>query len=86
MILSWFRKPKIVTAVVGNEIVITMPGTNFKVAYEKSEEGGLVARSFTARNSDSDNFKITFPRFLALAWKSANAKARELGWIVQDHG
>ena len=82
MILSWFRKPKTVTEVAGDEIIVTMPGTNFRVAYEKTEGGKLIASSFSGRNSESGRSQITFPKFLALAWTSANAKARELGWIV----
>jgi hypothetical protein len=82
MILSWFRKPKIVTEVAGDKIIVTMPGTSFRVAYEKTQCGQLVASSFSGRTSESGESKITFPKFLALAWTAANDKARELGWII----
>jgi hypothetical protein len=26
--------------------------------------------------------RITFPKFLALAWTAANKKAKEIGWIA----
>ena len=83
MILTWSRKPKIVTEVAGDEIIVTMPGTSFSVVYEKLNGVQLIAKSFTSqRNSESKKSKITFPQFLASAWKLANDKARELGWIV----
>jgi hypothetical protein len=82
MILSWFRKPKIVTEVAGNEIVVTLPGTNFRVIYTHMGKGQLVANSFSSAKRVSEKSTITFPKFLALAWAAANAKAREIGWVV----
>jgi hypothetical protein len=81
MILSWFRKPKIAVEVAGDEIVVTMPGTSFKVVYEKTDEGQLIANSFSARR-ESEKTNIGFPEFLSVAWTAANTKARELGWIA----
>ena len=46
MILSWFRRPKLVTEVVGDEIIVTMPGSSFKVTYMNAGNGQLVANSF----------------------------------------
>ena len=82
MILSWFRKPKIVTEVAGNEIVVTLPGTNFRVIYTHMGKGQLVANSFSSAKRVGEKSTITFPKFLALAWAAANAKAREMGWVV----
>jgi hypothetical protein len=74
------RKQKVVVRVAGNEIIVTLPGTNFKVTYERSSDGpGLVAKSFGGRRDEGD--KVKLPVFLASAWTAANDKARELGWI-----
>jgi hypothetical protein len=64
-----------------DEITVTLPGTKFAVVYQKSADApGLVAKSFWARN-DQDA-PIALNEFLALAWRAANDKARELGWVV----
>jgi hypothetical protein len=45
--LFGFRKSKVVVEVLGDEIVVTMPGTNFIVRYERSKDRpGIVATSF----------------------------------------
>jgi hypothetical protein len=68
-------------AVSGDEIIVTMLGTNFIVRYERSKGApGLVATSFGGRK-DPDA-EVTLPAFLAVAWRAANEKAREIGWIV----
>jgi hypothetical protein len=82
MFRSWFNKPKIVTEVAGNEIVVTMPGTSFRVIYTHTSKGQLVANSFSSTKSATEKTTLAFPRFLALAWSAANDKARELGWIA----
>ena len=81
MILSWFRRPKLVTEVVGDEIIVTMPGSSFKVTYMNAGNGQLVANSFDSSKTADEKTKVAFPKFLALAWVAANDKARELGWI-----
>ena len=73
------RKQKVVVRVAGNKIIVTLPGTNFNVTYERSSDGPLVARSFGGRRDEDD--KVKLPVFLANAWTAANDKARELGWI-----
>ena len=74
------RKQKVVVRVAGNKIIVTLPGTNFNVTYERSSDGpGLVVRSFGGRRDEGD--KVKLPVFLASAWTTANDKARELGWI-----
>ena len=73
-------KQKVVVRVAGNKIIVTLPGTNFNVTYERTSDGpGLVARSFGGRRDEGD--KVKLPVFLASAWTAANDKARELGWI-----
>jgi hypothetical protein len=64
----------------GSEIIVTMPGTGFKVIYEKSQGApGLIATSFWGRSDQQT--KVTLPVFLAQAWTAANTKAWELDWL-----
>jgi hypothetical protein len=60
-------------------IIVTLPGTTFRVIYRKSNDApGLVQFALQADKSAG----ITQTSFLARAWGVANDKARELGWIV----
>jgi hypothetical protein len=77
----WFRKPKPDVQVTDNRISITMPGTKFKVTYHLTN-GRLVAHSFTPGRMEDQKLKMSFSRFRSLAWETANAKAKELGWIA----
>jgi hypothetical protein len=74
--------PKLEVQVLDDEIVVTLPGTNYSVTYYKMiGSPGLMAK----RIADTDDARIPRMRvseFLAKAWKLANDKARELGWIV----
>jgi hypothetical protein len=63
----------------GDNIVITLPGTSCSVTYRKPVHSpGLVAANV---RGDRDA-PISQADFLARAWRIANDKARELGWIV----
>jgi hypothetical protein len=65
--------------VVGEEIVVTKPGTTFLLAYRKSvEEPRLVLR----RSRIPPTTTSIRNAFRANAYQAANDKARELGWIV----
>jgi hypothetical protein len=65
--------------VEGDTIIVTLPGTNFRVIYSKPKKSdGLVA--FGARGDKDAG--VSQVEFLARAWRVANDKARELGWIV----
>ena len=65
--------------VVGGEIVVTKLGTIFLLAYRKSaEEPRLVLR----RSRIPPTTDLLRSAFRTQAWQAANAKARELGWIV----
>ena len=83
MILAWFRNPKLTVEVLGADIVVTMPGTSCRVVYTRTEDNKLVASSFSAAKVPDEKRRITFAKFLALAWTAANAKAKEIGWIAQ---
>jgi hypothetical protein len=60
-------------------IIVTLPGTSFRVIYKKpSQYPGLIA--FDLRGDKDAGMPMA--DFLARAWRVANDKARELGWIV----
>ena len=63
----------------GDDIVVTMRGTEFRVTYHKDPSPpGLVAHAW--RNSPGSG--VSQKDFLERAWRVANDKAREIGWIV----
>jgi hypothetical protein len=80
-LLDLISRQRVTVEVGGDVIVVKMPGTRFSITYEKTEENRLVANSFHAPKSPDQTHKVPFPKFLSLAWKAANEKARELGWI-----
>jgi hypothetical protein len=82
MILDLFKKPKLTVEVSGADIVVTLPGTGCRVAYTKSEDNKLIVSSFSASRVPEEKRKISFPQFLALAWRAANDRAKEIGWIA----
>jgi len=64
-----------------DEITVTLPFTSYTVTYYKpAKSPQLLAKRFT--NKDDPKAVMTSGEFLALAWRVANKKARELGWIV----
>ena len=66
--------------VQGNKIIVAMAGTTFRVSYCKlGREPGLTASDYMR---DDHEEPVSRAEFLTLAWKAANDKARELGWIV----
>jgi hypothetical protein len=74
-------EPQLRVRVVNNEIVVTLPGYRYAVTYYKPVRG----TALIARNSPvTDDLRITMKKseFLAKALKLANAKARDLGWMV----
>ena len=72
-----FGKPKVAVQVLGDAIVVTLPGTSFHVTYRR-HNASLVATDFSGKDVQR---KITMPAFLSEAWHAANVKARELHWI-----
>jgi hypothetical protein len=68
-------------AVQGDDIIVTMQGTSFRVVYRKPHlDPGLVAK--LDYFPEEQKGPVTHAEFLARAWKAAADKARELGWIV----
>ena len=73
--------PKFEVLVSGNDIVITLMGTSYSVTYFKRKNSpGLFAKDITLK--DDPHIPMTSAEFLTGAWKLANDKARDLGWIA----
>ena len=69
--------------VVDDEIVVTLPGSHYSVTYYKSAKSPqLLAKYISDR--DDPRVEMRVSEFLALAWRLADDKARELdwGWVV----
>jgi hypothetical protein len=66
----------------GDEIVVTLPGTDYVVTYYRAAAFPQQLLTKSHSGSEDKNTPITQAEFHARAWKAANAKARELGWIV----
>jgi hypothetical protein len=74
-------EPKVRVTVVDDELIVTLPGSYYSVTYYKPEGSPqLLAKNITDR--DDLRLSMTAAEFLAQAWRLANDKARELGWIV----
>jgi hypothetical protein len=66
--------------VQGGDIIVTMPGTSFKVIYHKpAGSPQLIAKWYATRDKHAG--QVRRAEFLANAWTAANDKARGLGWI-----
>ena len=68
--------------VQGDDIIVTLPGTSYLVTYYRATAfpQQLLTKSHSGR--EDEGAPMTQAEFHARAWKAANAKARELGWIV----
>lgn len=64
-----------------DEIIIILPGTSYTVTYYKrADSPQLLAKNFPKH--DDGRIPLTQAEFLSRAWRAANDKARELGWIA----
>jgi hypothetical protein len=63
----------------GDEIIVTLPGTNYVATYYRATSRELLVKSHAGQ--EADGAPMTQAEFQARAWKLANHKARELGWI-----
>jgi hypothetical protein len=58
----------------GDEIVVTVPNTDFAAIYYKpADQPQLILK----RRTETEDYEL-----LARVWQAANTKARQLGWIV----
>jgi len=78
-----YRKPKLKVEVVedARALVITLPGTKYQITYRKMADIPGMSGAHDLWRDDPDA-SLNRYEFLARAWRIANAKARELGWIV----
>ena len=73
--------PVLRVAVQGSEIVVTASDTDYVMTYHKpANSPQLLARSFPRK--EDRRVSMTLADFLTAAWKLANDKARELGWMT----
>ena len=68
--------------VQGDDIIVTLPGPSYVVTYYRAAAfpQQLLTKSHSGR--EAQGAPMTQAEFHARAWKAANDKARELGWIV----
>jgi hypothetical protein len=66
--------------VEGGDIMITLPGTSYAVTYYKPANFPQLHGSHFPEQVDRRS-PISQAAFVGKAWKLANDKARELGWI-----
>ena len=69
---------RLLVVLEADTIVVTMPGTRYSIAYRKLHDTPWLVASDVRDDPESQINKHTFR---AQAWKAANDKARELGWI-----
>jgi hypothetical protein len=70
----------LVIEVLGGNIRVSLAGSNYAVTYHKPRNSRqLLAKSLPVNEDRSAS--MTQGEFLALAWRAANDKAREIGWI-----
>ena len=62
--------------VQGDDMVVSLPGTSYAPAFPRQ----LLTKSHSGR--EDQGAPMTQAEFHTRAWKAANDKARELGWIV----
>jgi len=75
--------PKLDLRVSGNAITLALLGTRYSVTYFKRRGSpGLFAKDILHEVIPASQWPSA--EFLAKAWKVANDKARELGWIVRE--
>jgi hypothetical protein len=71
-LLDLVRGKKVVVQVVGDVLVVTMPGTTFSITYEKTEDNRLVATSFGLSCLRSQKLAQNSPVRAAVAARSAS--------------
>ncbi len=67
--------------IVDDEIIVSLPGTSYSVTYfMHANSPQLLAKNIPM--TEDSRIPLTLSDFLSRAWRIANDKARELGWIV----
>ena len=65
----------------GVEIIVALPHSTHSATYRRSTDSRHLILT-DASSPEDPGSTMTPAEFLGLAWEAANAKARELGWIV----
>jgi hypothetical protein len=65
----------------GGDIIVDLPGTSYTVTYHKPAVCPQLLAAYPPAKDDART-GLTQAQFLARAWRLANDKARELGWIA----
>ena len=73
--------PDLHVEVEDDDIMVTLPGTSYAVTYYKVANSPQLHGRHLPDQVDRRS-PISQAAFVGKAWKLANAKARELGWIV----
>jgi hypothetical protein len=68
--------------VLDDEIVITLPGTNYAVTYYRATAFPQWLLTKSHSGGEDHDAPMTQTEFHGRAWRLANDKARELGWIL----
>jgi hypothetical protein len=63
------------------DVIVTLPGSSYAVTYYKPKNSPQLLAKHIA-SDDDPGAPMTGAEFLATAWRLANHKARELGWII----
>ena len=72
--------PELRMQVVGDEILVSLPGSYSVTYYKTCASPQLLARHIPDRDDPRIPMKVS--EFLTEAWRAANDKARDIGWIV----
>jgi hypothetical protein len=78
---SWRAIDDLRVEVKGGEIMVTLPGTRYAVTYYKPANSPQLDGKHFPQEVDRRS-PISQAAFVGKAWKVANDKARELGWIA----
>jgi hypothetical protein len=78
---SWRTPDDLHVEVEGGEVMVTLPGTTYAVTYYKPANSTQLQGKHFPEEVDRRS-PISHAAFIGKAWKVANEKARELGWIV----
>jgi len=75
-------KVRLNVEVRGDDIVVSLPDTSYVVTYYRAAAfpQQLLTKSHSGR--EDEGALMTQAEFQARAWRAANIKARELGWIL----
>jgi hypothetical protein len=70
----------IVVETRGKNIVVGMPGTTYRILYRKPNTGRQLV-AYRLPMEDDPSAAINSQQFMALAWRIATNRAKQLGWI-----